>query len=297
VARQKRWRARIQVLATLVSNIHLGGFIKGSIYQGPVKQACVPGLNCYSCPGAVASCPLGSLQNFIGHPIYRVSFFVAGFIVLIGGILGRFVCGWLCPFGLFQEWLNRFSRKKWRPELSSPRLHRALLRGKVVFLLGLVVLWPLVDSMLNRYGSPAFCKYLCPSGTLMAGLPLIAGNEGLRQIAGWLFGWKTLLLALTIGLSVKLMRPFCKYACPLGAMYGFFNRISLYRIRVDQESCSQCGACALVCPMAVPVPYDGNGMECIRCGECQATCPASAIRCGFEYHSERHHSRTRLPIA
>lgn len=278
---QRSWRVRSQVLSTLLGNISLGNFVRGSIYQGPLKQLCFPGLNCYSCPGAVASCPIGLLQNFIGHPVYRVSFYVTGLLMMVGVTAGRFVCGWLCPFGLVQDSLNRLSKKKWRPERSSPFIHKTLLQAKTMTLVVLVVFWPLAGTLNGRYGTPAFCKYICPSGTLMAGLPLVAVNRSLRTLVGALFGWKTLLLALIIILSIKLMRPFCRYLCPLGAIYGVFNRISLYRVHVDQKLCTNCNACASVCPMAVPLPYDGNGMECIRCSECQIACPTSAISCGF----------------
>jgi len=125
---------------------------------------------------------------------------------------------------------------------------------------------------------------VCPSGTLMAGIPLLSANEGLRGLAGWLFSWKMSVLLAVAVLSVLIYRPFCRYLCPLGAIYGFFNRISLYRISVDPQLCTHCGRCTRQCPMQVPIPYDGNGPECIRCGECAAVCPEGAIRIGFGKH-------------
>ena len=68
----------IQSLSALLHNIHLPNFLKGKIYQGPGKKLCLPGLNCYSCPGAAGSCPIGSLQAVIGSQKYRVSFYVLG---------------------------------------------------------------------------------------------------------------------------------------------------------------------------------------------------------------------------
>ena len=58
-------RKIIQIAAALLMNGNLSGFLKGKIYRGPLKQVCVPGLNCYSCPAAVTACPLGALQLFL----------------------------------------------------------------------------------------------------------------------------------------------------------------------------------------------------------------------------------------
>ncbi|HBP39160.1 MAG TPA: 4Fe-4S ferredoxin [Clostridiales bacterium] len=280
-----RRRKGVQLLALAAGNAWLPGFFRGTIYQGPLKQICLPGLNCYSCPGALGACPLGSLQNAIADPIQQISFYVLGFLVLTGGLLGRFVCGWLCPFGLFQELLHKIPLRKWRPERKLP-LARQLSYSKYIFFGVFIVLIPWLVRLSAGYGEPAFCKYICPSGTLMAGLPLLAANSQLRQLVGWLFGWKFLLLVLTVYLSIRIYRPFCKYVCPLGAFYGLFNRVSLYRVTVDASRCNSCGQCTRVCPMNVPVPQDANSPECIRCGKCAAVCPQDAIRCGIRRSGE-----------
>lgn len=83
------------------------GFVKGKIWKGQTKALCVPGLNCYSCPGALGSCPIGSLQAVLASRDHKVSFYVVGFLLLVGAVFGRFVCGWLCPFGLLQDLLYK----------------------------------------------------------------------------------------------------------------------------------------------------------------------------------------------
>lgn len=278
--RQDGRRKLTQTLTLLLGNANLTGFVTGRIYQGPLKNACLPGLNCYSCPGALGACPLGSLQNGLADPLMLIPFYVLGFLVLLGGILGRFVCGWLCPFGLIQEWLHRIPGRKWRPS-HDQALHKRLQAMKYVILALFVVLIPFSGRLLSGYGSPAFCTYICPSGTLMAGIPLLLTNSDLRALASWLFGWKMLILLAVVAASVLISRPFCKYVCPLGAIYGFFSRISLYRVTVDLIRCNHCGICTRQCPMSVPVPDDANGPECIRCGACTAVCPQDAIQCGF----------------
>ena len=69
-------RRLFQVGSTLLGNSYLKGFFEGSIYQGRLKTLCLPGLNCYSCPGAIGSCPLGALQNSIADPFQQISFYI-----------------------------------------------------------------------------------------------------------------------------------------------------------------------------------------------------------------------------
>ena len=83
------------------------GFINGKIYDGSLKKLCLPGLNCYSCPGALGSCPIGSLQAVLGSRNFQFSFYIFGFLMLMGAVFGRFVCGWMCPFGLVQDLLYK----------------------------------------------------------------------------------------------------------------------------------------------------------------------------------------------
>ena len=90
-----------------LTNGYLIGFVKGKIFTGKTKQLCVPGLNCYSCPGALGSCPIGSLQATLGSRDYKFAFYVVGFLMIVGALVGRFVCGWLCPFGLIQDLLYK----------------------------------------------------------------------------------------------------------------------------------------------------------------------------------------------
>ena len=71
-----RFRGWIQAATTLITNGYLPGYIQGTIYSGPLKKACVPGLNCYSCPGALGSCPIGSLQAVITGRSHNFSYYI-----------------------------------------------------------------------------------------------------------------------------------------------------------------------------------------------------------------------------
>lgn len=267
-------RLWVQIGFTALTNGYAAGFVKGKIFQGKTKSFCVPGLNCYSCPGALGACPLGSLQAVLGSRNFKFSFYIVGFLMFVGALFGRFVCGWLCPFGLIQDLLYKIPFVKKIRKLPGDRWLKWL---KYIILAGFVILLPLFVVDIVGQGQPWFCKYICPSGTLTAGVPLVLLNEGLRSAVSWLFAWKVLILVLLIFLSVLVYRPFCRYLCPLGAIYGFFNPIAFYRFKVDHEKCTGCKACQKVCKMDIPVWEKPNSMECIRCGDCKSACPHGAI--------------------
>lgn len=279
----------VQLAFTALTNGYAAGFAKGSIYKGPGKFICLPGLNCYSCPGALGSCPIGSLQAVIGSGSYRFSFYIAGFLLLFGALFGRLVCGWLCPFGLVQDLLYKIPFVKKLRRLPGDRWLKYL---KYVILAGFVIVLPLTVLDIVGQGQPWFCKYICPSGTLFAGIPLIASNPPLRAALGWLFTWKAAILTALLLLSLLVYRPFCRYLCPLGAIYGLFNPAALYRFRIDKEKCTGCGACQKACKLDIPIHQTPNSPECIRCGDCRRACPHGAI-CTANRRAARPFGKTR----
>ena len=202
-----------------------------------------------------------------------VPFWALGFLFLFGSLLGRFVCGWLCPFGLVQDLLHKIPLFRKRKRLP---FHRVLKYGKYAVLILLVGIGS--AFLFSGFAKvPAFCKYLCPSGTLLGALPLLGANEALRSQAGWLFSWKAAVLLAVVVLSVKVYRPFCQYLCPLGAIYGWFNRFSLVQIHWEAEQCVHCGACQTACPVDLSLEEISKSPECIRCGKCAAACPRDCL--------------------
>lgn len=271
-------RTLIQTWAAIISNGYLAGFVHGTIYTGRLKMVCVPGLNCYSCPGALGSCPIGALQSVLASREFGFSFYVAGFLLIFGALFGRLVCGFLCPFGFIQDLLHRVRSRKFR---LPPRLDAKLRLLKYAVLLFLVFLLPMLLN--NRFGfsAPFYCQWVCPAGTLTGGIPLLLANASLRASLGFLFSWKMAILLLVIGGSIIIYRPFCKYLCPLGAIYALCNRFSIYQMRVDQDKCVDCGRCEQSCGMNVAIKKNINAPECIRCGKCRLVCPEGAISGGF----------------
>ena len=279
-----RLRLFVQLAFAVLLNGYAVGFAKGRIFTGKLKGLCVPVLNCYSCPGALGACPIGSVQAMLSGVESKIPFYVLGFLMLFGALFGRLLCGFVCPFGLVQDLLHKIPGKKLKVPKKTDRLLRFVKYG---VLLVFVILLPLLFRNGAGAGDPFFCKYICPAGTLEGGIPLLLTNEGLRDLAGALFGWKTAVLAAVLVGSVFIPRFFCRYLCPLGAFYALFNRFSLYRMMVDKEKCVHCGKCSERCPMALNVPENVCSGECIRCGKCKSVCPTGAVSSGFELKPEK----------
>lgn len=270
--RFSRMRGWMQAGATLLTNIHLPNFFRGGIYQGKGKSVCVPGLNCYSCPAASGACPIGSFQAVVGSSKFGFSYYITGFLILLGVLLGRFICGFLCPFGWLQELLHKIPSKK----LSTKKLKPPTYLKYIILLLAVVLLPALAVNDVGM-GDPFFCKYICPQGVLEGAIPLSLVNEGIRAALGTLFVQKLFILIAVVALSILFYRPFCKWICPLGAFYALLNKISLLEIKMDEQKCVSCGKCAASCKMDVDVRKTPNHAECIRCGKCITACPAEAL--------------------
>ena len=258
-------RKIIQTVTAVLYNCNLKGFLKGKIYKGSSKGLCVPGLNCYSCPGAVASCPLGGFQNALADSAFKPPLYTFGLLILFGIVLGRLICGFLCPFGLLQELVFKIPS----PKPGKSGITRVCSLIKYLILMVFVILIPLTLM------APGFCKYICPAGTLEGAIPLIIADSNIRSMLGSLFFLKLAALSGILILCVFFYRGFCRFICPLGAIYSFFNPVSFFGVEVDREKCSGCSACVRFCRMDIVSPGD---RECIQCGECKKVCPEGAIR-------------------
>lgn len=261
----KKYSRRLtQVITAVLYNCNITGFASGSIYKGDLKKACVPGLNCYSCPGAIGACPIGSLQTALVSSKNRFPYYILGMLILFGVSLGRFICGFLCPFGLLQEILYKLPTRK----MKKNRMTEILSYGKYAILLLFVILVPIFLKI------PGFCKLICPAGTLEGGIFLGISNPQIRSMFGRLFSWKVMVLVVILISAIFIFRSCCRFICPLGAFYSLFNRFAIVRMVVDEEKCNHCGACKRNCKMDIKMVGD---RECIQCGECINSCKNCAI--------------------
>ena len=167
-----RFRGFIQAGATLLTNIHLPNFAKGTLYQGNGKYVCVPGLNCYSCPGAAGACPVGAFQAVVGSSKFRFSYYITGILILFGVLLvmvvllpllavnelgmgDPFFCKYLCPQGVLEGALPL--------SLTNAGIRAAL--GKLFTWKACILLAVIMGSVV--FYRP-FCKWLCPLGAFYA---------------------------------------------------------------------------------------------------------------------------------
>ena len=265
-------RRLIQVYAAFLYNAHIRGFIQGSIYTGKSKIACVPGLNCYSCPGAVGACPLGALQNALAYSGKTAGFYVFGIIILYGLIFGRTICGYLCPFGLIQELLHKIPT----PKIRKNRITRALSYLKYIILAVSAAGITLWYGIMHGITIPGFCKYICPAGTFEGAIGLLStlANADDFGMLGILFTRKFIIMLLIALICILCYRAFCRFICPLGAIYGLFNKFNIIGVKVDMNRCNNCGACVRNCRMDVRHVGDH---ECINCAKCMDVCAQKAI--------------------
>ena len=263
----------MQLYFGLLVNANIKGFLSGRIYSyaAGTKFLCSPGLNCYSCPGASTACPIGALQNsfYAGKSTFV---YIFGILLLYGVILGRSICGWLCPFGLIQDLLHQIPT----PKIKKSPVTRALRWVKYLILIVFGLIVPLAYAFRGA-PLPAFCKYICPAGTLEGGMLLLSHkvNSSMLSSLGPLFSWKFLLMVSIIVSCVFIYRVFCRFLCPLGVIYGLFNRISLLGVQVVEDKCIHCELCVSHCKMDIRHVSDS---ECIQCGECIPICPTKAIQ-------------------
>ncbi len=264
-------RKIMQLYFGLLLNANLKGFVTGNIYQGKSKIICAPGINCYSCPGAVGACPLGSLQGSFSAE-HSTIYYVGGILLLYSVLFGRMICGWVCPFGLIQELIYKIPT----PKLKKSPVTRLLSYLKYVILVFFVFVVPILYAFRDT-PLPAFCKYICPAGTLEGGIGLLSNkvNASYFAMLGPLFTWKFMLMVSILVGSVFAFRLFCRFLCPLGGLYGLFNKISFFGVKVDNSKCTQCGLCVSHCK--VDIHHVGD-QECIACGECIGICPTKAIQ-------------------
>lgn len=236
-------------------------FFNSFSLQGFKRLPC-PALNCHACPLANFGCPIGVIQHF--GTMHQVPWFTIGVLGVVGVLIGRLACGWFCPFGFLQDLLYRIKVNK----VNLSNRYANWIRYGVLLVLVIVVPIITLDTW--------FCK-LCPAGSLEGGIPWVVIDPGVRQLVGWRFWGKiTILIVFIVGM-VFVKRPFCRFVCPLGAIYSLFNKVSAVRLVVDQDKCIKCDLCKQVCPMDIAVYLDANSPQCIRCMECAKVCPVDAI--------------------
>ncbi|MBQ9283453.1 MAG: 4Fe-4S binding protein, partial [Acidaminococcaceae bacterium] len=220
----------------------------------------------------VAGCPLNFMQGLFAGGLANLPIRVLCWLLLLSLAFGRLICGWLCPFGLVQDLLDKIPALK----IKKNEWTRRLSYLKYIFLAVCVVAVP-VGYYMGGQRVVAFCQYVCPNMPFSNFLMTVAMGGSIRPYM--IFNYRFLILAIVLVAAIFLFRPFCRFICPLGAFYGLFNKITLLSIKVDDSKCVHCNACLRTCKMDIRKVGD---MECISCGECKGACKFGAIHYGWE---------------
>ena len=255
-----RFRNLTQFSSLILGDSYFATLVTKGINTTSQKGMCVPFLNCYSCPSALFACPIGTIQHFAA--IHTFPMYPVALLCLFGVSVGRMTCGWLCPFGLVQDLIYKIPT---RIKIAVPEWANIL---KYLSLILLVIIIPYIT------GEYWFSK-LCPAGTLLAEIPIalwnpinpINGQHLMPTEPGMIFAVSLLILFLFLVWFAYSKRPFCRVACPLGAIFSLFNGFSFIKLHVS-KNCDGCNKCQDYCPMGIKVYEDPNSMECIRCLEC-----------------------------
>mgnify|MGYP001199809726 CR=1 FL=1 len=257
-------RRLFQGMGALFPNSYVQGFLSAVLYQGSLKSVCSPLLNCYACPSALFSCPIGTLQHFMVTG--NVPYYGAGSLAVVGASVGRMTCGTLCPFGFLQDALYKF--RAWKVEI--PVWTRYL---RYAVLVGLVFAIPYVTH------ENWFSK-LCPMGTLIGGLPWVTLNLNVRSMIRALFWVKISILLFFITGSTMVKRPFCRAICPLGAIFSLFNKSSFLQLAWNPDTCTRCGKCRKICSVDIRPDRNWTNPDCLRCLDC-TRCPSLKLTTVF----------------
>jgi len=217
-----------------------------------------------------ALCPFGGVVSLyqlfasgtLVQKIHDSALVLMSIVFLMALLFGPVFCGWVCPLGTIQEWVSSFGRKHFRRRFNHfvPQKLDKILR----YLRYLVLAWVLYMTAVT--GKLVFAEY-DPYHALF--------NLWSSEIA--ISG--VVILVVTLALSFFVERPWCKYACPYGAVLGLTNLFRVFGIRRRASTCKADGACSILCPMNIPVDQVSvvRDHQCISCLECtsEAVCPVA----------------------
>ncbi|MEZ0537485.1 4Fe-4S binding protein [Caldicellulosiruptoraceae bacterium PP1] len=194
---------------------------------------------------------------FTSVSTYFATLFIT-FIITI--LLGRFFCGWICSFGTVFSYLNKIVKKVFKIKINiNEKIDNYLKYSKyiILFLIALFI-WTLNYNILKSF-SPwdAFSE-------------LIALSSGVISYKGGL-----LILSFIFIISIFVERAFCRYFCPLGALFSITSKLRILRIRKKNNNCGNCMICTNECEMGLPLNRldEVKSGECLNCFRCVSSCP------------------------
>ncbi len=245
IKNRRNWYPKTPYIITLLFSVTVAGFILGKS-PNPME-------------GVVKV--FKSMIGLYPDPIIKVIAF--GFFILLAVIGNKMICGWACPFGALQELIYsipilRKIKKRKLPFVFTNTIRVCLFIAVLLLMFGISG---------GRRGFIIY-HYLNPFNLFNLDFEIFS-----------------ILLTITITLLVSFIayRPFCQFICPFGLVSWIAERFSIFRVRIDKEKCTQCGACIEVCPLeAAEGRVNGKTIpaDCFSCGRCLNVCPTDALKYG-----------------
>jgi ferredoxin-type protein NapH len=218
-------------------------------------RVCSPVFHCYACPLATFACPIGVLAQF--SALHVIPFVTLGILVLVGATMGTMVCGWMCPFGLLQDLAARVPWRKWT-------LPAWVGYGRYVVLTAFVLAIPYFFGE----GHALFICRICPAGALEAAVPSMVQQALAKTPVVWPNAIKLSILGVFLIAIFVVKRPWCRVLCPLGGLFGLFNRVSLVYLDCNKGACTDCKRCHKLCDVNCQPDEKAHSGRCVRCFEC-----------------------------
>ncbi|HEX6888517.1 MAG TPA: 4Fe-4S binding protein [Candidatus Nanopelagicales bacterium] len=228
-------------------------------------------------PSGEAFCPFGGFETFftwvttgrtVSH-VHTANLVLAGAVVLLALAARGAFCGWLCPFGAIQEAVHAAGQAVTDQIPPLRRAHRRISAD---------ARWLARADRVARFGRYVVLAWAV-GGAAVTGVMVFREYDpwsALLSVVEFEVTTAFVILVAVLVMALVVERPFCRYACPLGAVIGIVGQASPVAVQRNASACIGCDLCNRGCPMGLAVHSATRvtDAQCIGCLECLAACPS-----------------------